>query len=222
MAEIRNKGKLLIKYIPDYVVFDIETTGISVVKDKIVELSAVKVKNGVVVEEFTELINPKRPIPFEAYRVNGISDEMVADKPTIDKVLPDFLRFSEGEILVGHNIDSFDTNFIYDAAYEALGIEFQNDYIDTLKLSRMCLPALSHHRLSDVAAHFSIDTTGAHRALNDCVINHKCFEALGKMKVEKQDICPNCGSILVKRDGKFGAFYGCSGYPNCKFTRKIR
>lgn len=220
MEMIRKKGKILNIYVPDYVVFDIETTGISIQKDKIIELSAVKVKEGKVVEEFSSLVNPRQPIPFEAYKVNGISDEMVAGEPFLEEVLPKFLDFTKNEIVVGHNIASFDTNFIYDAAYELFGHEFQNDYIDTLKMARARLPMLSHHKLSDVANYFSIDVMGAHRALNDCMINYQCFEALGKLKVEEKDICPQCGSPLVKRNGKFGAFYGCSSYPGCKFTRR--
>ncbi len=104
-------GKRLNGYVPKYVVVDLETTGISCEKDRIIEISAVKVVNGIVVEEFSELVNPECRIPYYASRVNGITDEMVKDARTFDKVLPDFLRFIGESILVGHNIQSFDMKY---------------------------------------------------------------------------------------------------------------
>lgn len=81
----KNKGKILTKYVPDYVVFDLETTGVMISKDEIIEISAVKVRNGKVVEEFSELVNPCRPIPYDATRVNNITDEMVRHAPFCKK-----------------------------------------------------------------------------------------------------------------------------------------
>ena len=108
-----NKGKKLDQYVTDYVVFDLETTGISCYNDQVVEISAVKVSKGQVVEEFTSLVNPKCPIPYRASMVNGITDEMVKDAPAFDKVLADFLGFIGDHVLVGHNIHTFDMKFIY-------------------------------------------------------------------------------------------------------------
>lgn len=218
----RNKGKRLAKYVSDYVVFDLETTGISVAKDDIIEISAVKVKDGQVVDTFSTLVNPGRSIPYYATEVNGITDEMVKDAPDIREALRNFLEFAGNQVLVGHNIQSFDLNFVYDTALGLFGKTVDNDYIDTLYMARNCLPQLKHHKLVDVAAYFHIGTEGAHRALNDCIMNQKCFEELGKIQGNiPMEICPRCGGELKKRNGKFGEFWGCSNYPSCRFTKNV-
>lgn len=226
----RNKGKRLNRYLEDYVVFDLETTGISQERDAIIEISAVKVEKHEIVGEFSTLVNPGRHIPAGATAVNGITDEMVKDAPGIEAAVQNFLDFIGDFVLVGHNIHTFDTNFVYDAALQFLGREVRNDYIDTLYMARSCLPELEHHKLTDVAAHFGLQTQGAHRALFDCMMNQGCYEALGKLMEEKkkkgavseEQSCPVCGGVLVLRKGKFGMFYGCSGYPACRFTRNVR
>lgn len=221
-----NKGRRLNKYSSDYVVFDLETTGIRPDTDEIIEISGIRVRDHRVVGEFSTLVNPGMHIPSAASRVNHITDDMVEDAPEISEALGDFLEFAGDDILVGHNIHSFDMNFIYHATMRIYGTEVTNDYIDTLYMARQCLPELSHHKLSDVAAYFDISTKGAHRALNDCVMNQKCYEKLGeilqeKRKSEPEILCPKCGSEMVKRKGMYGEFYGCSNFPRCRGTRKI-
>lgn len=225
METIKNKGRRLNRYYPDYVVFDLETTGISTTNDSIIEISAVKVKQGVIVEEYSTLVNPGRHIPAGATAVNGITDAMVADAPLLHEALEGFLDFAEGQVLVGHNIHTFDMKFISLAAKQLFQREVCNDYVDTLYLARRCLPFLKHHTLGDVSCHFGISTQGAHRALNDCVMNQKCFEELGKILAADPELgkpepaCPLCGADLVLRKGRYGRFYGCSGYPACRYTR---
>lgn len=217
-----HKGKRLVKYVPDYVVFDLETTGVDVIKDDIIEISAVKVLGGKVADTFSTLVNPGRPIPYYATQVNGITDEMVEDAPDIREALADFLAFAGDAVLVGHNIQSFDLNFVSNAAEGLFGKTVENDYIDTLYMARSCLPELSHHKLVDVASYFHISAEGAHRALNDCIMNQKCYEELGKLQAnQKLELCPRCGGELRKRNGKFGEFFGCSNYPACRYTRNI-
>lgn len=226
----RNKGKRLNSYIENYVVFDLETTGINQERDAIIEISAVKVEKHKVVGEFSTLVNPERHIPAGATAVNGITDEMVKDAPDIKTAMKDFLDFVGNYVLVGHNIHTFDTNFVYDAALDFLEQEMRNDYIDTLYMARRYLPELPHHKLTDIAAHFGLKTEGAHRALFDCMMNQGCYEELGKLMEEKKRIgaveeeqsCPVCGGVLMLRKGKFGIFYGCSGYPACRYTRNAR
>ena len=109
----KKAGKKLLEYVPDYVLFDLETTGISWEKDEVVEISAVKVKGGEVVDEFSSLVNPGMPIHYYASEVNGITDDMVADSPSFDKVLEEFLEFAGDAVLVGHNIHTFDMKFIH-------------------------------------------------------------------------------------------------------------
>lgn len=215
------RGKLLRNYVEDYTVFDLETTGIHPDYDAIIEISAVKVAGGAVVDTFSSLVNPGRSIPYGATRVNGITDEMVANEPALDVLFPKFLQFIGGDILVGHNIHSFDMKFIWKAAESLFGQTVGNDYIDTLSMARKCLPALSHHKLVDIAAHYQISTEGAHRALNDCMMNQQCFERMAKENVqrdEKEKICPRCGSELRRRSGRYGEFFGCSSFPACRYT----
>ncbi|MCP1103749.1 DNA polymerase-3 subunit epsilon [Aequitasia blattaphilus] len=216
------RGKRLAKYEPSYVVFDLETTGINSNTDRIVEVAGIKVVGGKVEDTFSTLVNPERSIPKRATMVNGITDEMVAGAPKINHALDEFLSFSENHILVGHNIHTFDMKFIYNATEELYGGVIDNDYIDTLYLSRKVLPQLRHHKLVDLSAYFHISSEGAHRALNDCWMNQKCYEELGKLQSNiTVEICPKCGGELMKRNGKFGEFFGCGNYPECRYTRNI-
>ena len=217
-------GRCLNTYFKDYVVFDLETTGISVIKDDVVEISAVKVAGGEVVDEFSTLVNPGRHIPYGASEVNGITDDMVADAPLFVDALKGFLDFAGDGILVGHNIHSFDMKFICRDAMKFFGQVVGNDYVDTLKIAQAYLPELHHHTLTDLACHYGIDCAGAHRALNDCRMNQRIFECLAKemehpseaaMRVRK---CPRCGCVLKLRSGRYGDFWGCTGYPECRYT----
>lgn len=219
------KGKQRFEYVPDYVVFDLETTGTDCRNDKVVEISAVKVEDHQVVSEFSTLVNPECSIPAAASNVNGITDDMVADAPLFKDVLPEFIEFIGDLPLVGHNIHTFDLPFIYRDAEQYTEKVPSNDYVDTLPLARMCLPNREKYRLTDLADHFEITVENAHRALGDCRMNQKVYEELGKI-LESGTVtiktCPDCGSVMVKRSGQYGPFWGCSGYPNCKHTEKIR
>lgn len=187
----RQKGKRLTLYEKDYVVFDLETTGLSPTEDEIIEISGLRVREHKVVEEFSTLVNSGMPIPYAASQVNGITDSMVQGAPDIGEALTHFFAFIDKDLLVGHNIHTFDTNFIYDSAMRHLGRGLENDYIDTLYMAKSCLPELRHHKLTDVAAHFEIATEGAHRALNDCRMNQLCYERLGELWVKKHPVRMN-------------------------------
>lgn len=223
------QGKLLNEYIEDYVVFDLETTGVSPYNDEVIEISAVKARKGKVVEEFSQLVNPKRTIPFAASRVNNITDDMVSDAPFFDEVLRNFLEFVGEDVLVGHNIQSFDMKFIYRDCERYFHQLITNDYVDTLILAKRCFPEWRHRKLGDLADYYGISTQGAHRALADCRMNQRVFELLGKeMNTEKKKTldsnvktCPLCNLPLKKRNGRYGEFWGCTGFPNCRYTENI-
>ena len=223
------QGKLLNEYIEDYVVFDLETTGVSPYNDEVIEISAVKARKGKVVEELSQLVNPKRTIPFAASRVNNITDDMVSDAPFFDEVLRKFLEFVGEDVLVGHNIQSFDMKFIYRDCERYFHQLITNDYVDTLILAKRCFPEWRHRRLGDLADYYGISTQGAHRALADCRMNQRVFELLGKeMNTEKKKTldsnvktCPLCNLPLKKRNGRYGEFWGCTGFPNCRYTENI-
>lgn len=172
------KGTLINRYTPDYVIFDLETTGISPNYDEVIEISALKVKGGEVVDEFNTLVNPGRKIPFGATKVNGITNAMVAEAPAFSHVLAEFLDFAEGLVLVGHNIARFDMKFIWRDAEQYFGEIPQNNYVDTLQVARKHLPKMDHHRLVDLAEYYGISSEGAHRALNDCYMNQKVYECM--------------------------------------------
>ena len=216
-----NKGRRKDEFFDDYVVFDLETTGISCQKDRIVEISAVKVRAGEVTEEFSTLVNPGIPIPFYASQVNGITDDMVKDAPCIEEAISEFLHFIGDLPLVGHNIHSFDMRFICRDCETIYGEFPDNDYADTLLLSRMFHPEMQHHKLGDMAELFGIENEQAHRALSDARTNQLIYEKLAESAKNAKDLrtCPRCGAFLVKRNGKFGAFWGCSSYPDCRFTQ---
>lgn len=218
----QTKGKLLCDYVPDYVVYDLETTGISSTYDAVIEISAVRVRNGRITDEFSELVNPGREIPAAASMVNHITDDMVAGAPYFDKVLERFLEFVGEDVLVGHNIHSFDMKFLYRDCEKYFDQTLSNDYLDTLQMAKKVFPHWRHRRLGDLADFYGISTVGAHRALHDCRMNQLIFEKMAKEAnmQEKQDqkICKSCGRPMVRRNGRYGVFWGCSAYPSCRHT----
>lgn len=221
-------GRKLTEYVEDYVLFDLETTGLSPENDTIIEISALKVVKREVVAEFSTLVNPERKIPYHITDLTGIDDKMVADAPKLDKALADFLEFAGDNVLVGHNIHRFDMKFMYAKIYEYYGKVIGNDYIDTLDIAYAYLPKLSHRTLTDLAEYYHVEIIGAHRALNDCIVNRQVFEKLAEEMEhplpEAQSVkrCPKCGSFLKLRSGAYGEFLGCTGYPNCRYTENIR
>ncbi len=163
----------------EYVVFDLETTGLDVMNNGITEIGAVRVKGGKVVEEFSSLIKPDYPISAEITGITGITEEMVKDCPKIGVVLPDFMKFIEGTTLVAHNAE-FDTKFIKRFA----GVEeyeVKNKVLDTVEIARKVLPFLKKHDLHTLAEHFNV-TFHHHRALSDAYATAEIFIELLKIK----------------------------------------
>src|SRR5699024_7825482 len=132
-----------------YIVFDIETTGFSSIRDRIIEIGAVKVVNGKIVDRFSTFVNPERPIPFEITNLTSITDEMVMGSPNIETVLPQFLEFVGDGVLVAHNA-GFDMGFIEQNCREQ-GLSDRFVYVDTVALARVLLPTLSKYKLNIVA-----------------------------------------------------------------------
>ena len=208
----------------DYVLFDLETTGLSTENDQVVEISALKVTGGEVTEEFSTLVNPGMHIPYQASCINGITDDMVEDAPDMEHALKNFISFIGNSVLVGHNIKRFDLGFIRRDAVRFFGKQIKNDYIDTLPLSRRYLPDMPSHSLGALAEHYDVSYEGAHRALADCHINKQVYDCL-KQEIENPSdsakqvkTCPLCGNVMKKRNGKYGEFWGCASFPDCRFT----
>ena len=169
-------GKYDGEFTDEMVVFDIETTGLSKKDCKITEIGAVKIKDGQIVDKYNTFVNPGCHIPEEIQELTSITDEMVADAPTIDKVLPEFLNFVNDSLLVAHNAD-FDTGFIRVAADEC-GIEFNNPYLDTLALSKYINPEMKSHKLNILAKHYELEDFHHHRACDDAEILAKIYFAM--------------------------------------------
>ncbi|MGM0395525.1 MAG: PolC-type DNA polymerase III [Bacillota bacterium] len=160
-------GNLDGRIVDNFVVFDLETTGLSPKNNKITEIGAVKILNGEIVDSFSQLINPEIPIPELIIKLTGITDEMVSEKPIIDDVLPQFREFIGDSVLVAHNA-SFDMGFIREA-FRNIGIRLENPVMDTLELSRAMFPGMKSHKLNLVAKHLKVELKNHHRAVDDAV-----------------------------------------------------
>ncbi len=168
-----------------FVVFDIETTGLSKETESITEIGAVKVVDGKIIDRFSTFVNPERPIPAEITKLTGITNEMVADAPVITEILPRFLEFCQDAVLVAHNAN-FDTGFIRLNAERKCGIEVKNTVLDTLELSRSLLPELKKHKLDIVCEQLGVSLEGHHRAVNDAEATAEVFLKFIDMLVEKE------------------------------------
>ena len=166
-----------------YVVFDLETTGFSPEKNKIIEIGAVKIEKGEITDRFSEFVNPKTPIPFAITRLTSITDEMVMGAEPIEALLPKFLEFCKGCVLVAHNA-TFDMSFIEKNA-ERQGLPFDATCIDTLGLSRTLLTDMGKYTLDAVARKLKVSLENHHRAVDDAECTAEIFKKLMKMVEEK-------------------------------------
>lgn len=183
------KGESVLCLPRDYTVVDTETTGLSTESCCLIEVSALRVREGQVAAEFSTLIRP----PWREVQKNGqwqqgyvddfiqgltgITDEMLEGAPLPEEALPQVEDFLGRDLLLGHNV-GFDTAFLYDSFQKYLGRPLGNNSLDQLRLARKLLPHLPHHRLGDVAAALGVPYQGAHRALADCWITYGCYEKL--------------------------------------------
>ena len=170
----------------DYVVFDIETTGFSPTKNKIIEIGAVKVRNGEIIDRMDEFVNPEVPIPFDIERLTGINDAMVMGADTVDKVLPRFLEFVGDAALVAHNA-SFDVSFIAQNAM-LLGLPFDPTVLDTVTLARALLPNLNRFKLDTVAKALGVSLENHHRAVDDAEATAGIFLKFVEMLKKQHDM----------------------------------
>ena len=183
------KGESVLCLPRDYTVVDTETTGLSTESCCLIEVSALRVREGRVAAEFSTLIRP----PWREVQKNGqwqqgyvddfiqgltgITDDMLEGAPLPEEALPQVEDFLGRDLLLGHNV-GFDTAFLYDSFQKYLGRPLGNNSLDQLRLARKLLPQLPHHRLGDVAAALGVPYEGAHRALADCWITYGCYEKL--------------------------------------------
>lgn len=172
-------GKRIKSGTDTYVVVDLETTGRNHYKDEITEIGAIRYEAGKETERFEVLLKTEVAIPPVVEKKTGISNDMLRLLGTEPKeALEAFRDFLGDSVVVGHNFTSFDSYFLEDAYVKKLNCHFSNDYIDTLYLSRKVFPQFKHHSLEYLSQEYEIDYSKAHRALEDCEINHKVYEYL--------------------------------------------
>lgn len=171
-----DKGHSLVRLPKDYTVIDLETTGLSPRCDEIIELAAIRVRDGEVSDSYQQLVKPKEGISDFIASITHITNEMVAEAPPIEDALHGYIDFIGSDIVVGHNV-SFDVNFLFDNCVSIFGSVFTNDYINTVRVAKRLLD-LPHYRLSDLCEYFGISRENAHRALADCQMTHELVKKL--------------------------------------------
>lgn len=181
----REKGKSIIEVLDDYTVIDIETTGLTLGYDEIIEIGAIKVRSGVEMNRFSSLIQPKDFSLFDSY-FTGITVKELKQAPTIEEVIPKFLDFIQDDILVGANINSFDINFLYDNILAITNKKIKNNVVDIFRFARKLLPNLGKYSLENIST--SLGFIGNHhRAIADCELTLKCYEWF-KQKIKNENI----------------------------------
>ena len=159
-----------------YTVFDTETTGLNPSGgDEIIQLGATRIVNGRLLksEVFDCLVDPKRPVAPESAKVHGITNDILAGRPTIERTLPDFHRFCEDTVMIGHNA-AFDMRFLQ-MKEDITGVRFRQPLLDTLLLSAVIHPNQESHRLEAIAERLGVNTAGRHTALGDAIVTGEIF-----------------------------------------------
>jgi DNA polymerase III epsilon subunit len=170
----------------EFVIFDVETTGLSPIDgDRIVEIAAVKVKGPLVVDKFYSLVNPQRSMPSQATLVNNITEDMLTTAPVAADILPQMIHFIGGACVAGHNV-RFDLNFLcYELSLIGRKLHDRTPAVDTLKMARDLLPYLSNHKLAYLARSLGVVVDQTHRAMADVELTVAVFLRLMEMAGDK-------------------------------------
>lgn len=179
-TEEKRKGINLNKFVDDYVLVDIETTGFSPIKDDIIEIGAIKVQNNQIMEKYDQLIKINRILAPFTTKLTGITDEMLQTGKEISEVLKDFINFTGKDIIIGHNI-TFDLGFLSYNCKKYLNYNLNNDYVDTLYIARKLVPNSINYKLGTLANLFNVSYKGAHRGLKDVEITYEVYNNLRKI-----------------------------------------
>ncbi len=193
----------------DYVVFDLETTGFSPENNRIIEIGAVKVQGGKITDKFSTFVNPQVPIPFRIEQLTSINDSMVIDAPPIEQILPQFMEFCEGCVMVAHNAD-FDMSFIKKNCMRQ-GMECRPTIVDTVGLARILLPNLNRFKLDTVAKALGVSLDNHHRAVDDAGCTAEIFvkfiDMLKSRGIETLDEVNCLGSSSVENVQKMPTYH---------------
>lgn len=161
----------------DYVVIDLETTGLDYEFDDIIEISGIRYQNGQETARYEQLVHIEYPLPSFITDLTGISNDMLVGCPNISQAISEFSLFLGPDIIIGHNIN-FDMHFLSVAYNRHLNRTLENKCIDTMRISRKVIPELSHHRLCDIAGYYGVPYEGAHRSSVDCEITNACYQIM--------------------------------------------
>ena len=172
-----HKGKSLLKWVDNYVLVDIETTGLSPRTDEIIEIGAIKVKENKIIDTYNTLIKIDRNLNPFITKLTGITDKMLETGKETDKALEEFVNFTGNEIIMGHNVN-FDINFIYDKCLSYLDYYLSNDFVDTMRIAKHILPNIQNYKLGTLANYFGVDYSSAHRGLKDVEITYEVYNKL--------------------------------------------
>lgn len=173
MIKLIKRGSRLEILPDDYCLLDIETTGLNPIENEIIEISAYKVRNNLVVDIFSSLVKPNYKISSFITNLTHITNSMVKYERSIDEVLSEFIDFLGDDIVIGHNV-TFDLNFLSYNSIKYFNKPIVNNYVDTVILARRLLPGVSH-KLEDLSDYFNLDNEGEHRALKDVELTYEVY-----------------------------------------------
>lgn len=167
----------------NFVIVDLETTGLSPQKNEIIEIGAIKVENGKIIDTMDIFIKPKVPVSKFITRLTGITNEMLEEGYDIQEGMSKFVDFSKGYTLIAHNA-KFDMGFLNSNMNYCFNKNLENEYLDTLKISKEMIKGLSSYKLESLANFFNVDYNGAHRAIKDCEITLDVYNNLMQLQAD--------------------------------------
>lgn len=169
------------KFVDDYVLVDIETTGLSPVVDEIIEIGAIKVKNNEIVDKYNELIKVNRSLSPFITNLTGITNEMLRTGKMPSEVFKEFVDFVGEDVIIGHNVN-FDLGFLTNKCKKYIDYNLTNDYVDTMYLARRLVKDTVNYKLGTLAEYFNVSYEGAHRGLKDVEITYEVYNCLRRIK----------------------------------------
>lgn len=181
------KGRSLLDFPETYAVIDIETTGLDPARDCIIELAAIKVENNIISDTFSTLVNPGVQVDSFITNLTGITNEELSSAPDLTVALSNFYNFIGDLVLIGHNVN-FDINFLYDNMERNLHKFLDNNFVDTMRLSKKYFKSAPSYKLIELAHFLDITVDNSHRALDDCVTTNNLYQKLYEASLKPSEI----------------------------------
>lgn len=178
----RTKSEKVFNFVDNYVLVDIETTGLSPVNDEIIEIGAIKVKDNKIVNQYNELIKINRKLPPFITRLTGITDSMLQTGKLPTVVFKEFINFVGEDVIIGHNVN-FDYGFLSNKCKKYINYDLENERLDTMYLAKKLVPNSINYKLGTLADYFNVSYEGAHRGLKDVEITYEVYNCLRKLAI---------------------------------------